>query len=118
FRAVAERWTAHFADLGDVPVRVPGADEEQPAGLVLAVHLADMVVHRWDLAAAVDHPLDVPGPLLAAARAVGAVATAPSSPLVGAGRAYAPALPATAADPPLAALLRRYGRDPRWRPPS
>lgn len=118
FRAVAARWLAHFTQQGEGPVRVPGTGEERPAALVVAVHVADMVVHRWDLAAALGRTSVVPGPLLEAAQAVGAVATAPSSPLVGAGRAYEPALPPEAGDPPLASLLRRYGRDPGWRPGS
>lgn len=115
FDAVAAQWITFFSNRGGRKVHVPSQDSEQEVHLVLAVHLADMVIHRWDLGAACGREIDVPASLLEAAEAVAELATATGSPLVGDGRAYQPALPQTPKDQPLDSLVRRYGRDPRWR---
>ncbi|SHK75965.1 TIGR03086 family protein [Pseudonocardia thermophila] len=115
FGLAADRWLAFFTGRTD-PVLVPSSQTEQSVRTVLTVHLADMVIHRWDLLTSLGREARVPEDLLVASEAVAVRATDPRSPLVGEGRAYRPALPADPGDDRIAALVRRYGRDPHWRP--
>jgi uncharacterized protein (TIGR03086 family) len=84
---------------------------ELPPALAAAACALDAAVHAWDVAVATGQPT----PLTAAlAEQLMPAARATAEPLRG--FAYAPALPAHAADDPAAALLRYLGRDPRWTP--
>jgi uncharacterized protein (TIGR03086 family) len=111
FTASADRWLEAFQRAG-AAVLVPGLNREVATGRVLAVHFVDMLVHRWDLARAVGRSCPVPASLVAAAWPIAAESTAPGSPLVGAGRAYAPRVPGdfSAFDQVIALL----GRNPAW----
>ncbi|GII80940.1 TIGR03086 family protein [Sphaerisporangium rufum] len=117
FKVVAGRWLGYFAGRATSTVFIPSLRSRQSTRTVLAVHLADMVVHRWDLAAALGQELEPPDELLQAAQAVATFVTDPAGPLVGEDRAYRAALPEVGGDRPIDALIRRYGRDPRWRAP-
>ncbi|MBW8487232.1 TIGR03086 family metal-binding protein [Actinomadura parmotrematis] len=116
FARIAARWSAALQRTGptlDLPNRGP-----VPTDWVLGVHTVDMLVHRWDLARALDLPLPVPAALAAAALPLARASTAPGSPLNQPGGAYLPpvdAAPATSTMDTIAALL---GRDPRWTPPG
>jgi hypothetical protein len=78
----------------------------------LAVHFVDMLAHRWDLARAVGRPCSVPARLVEAARPIAAEVTAPGSPLVGAGRAYAPRMPGNFSS--FDQVIALLGRNPAW----
>lgn len=113
FTAGADRWLEAFQRAGDA-VFVPALNRQVATEHVLAVHFVDMLVRRWDLARAAGRPCPVPARLVAAARPIAAGSTAPGSPLVGAGRAYAPRVPGNfSAFDQVVALL---GRDPAGRP--
>ncbi|KAA0019394.1 hypothetical protein [Antrihabitans cavernicola] len=81
---------------------------------VVGIHLVDMIVHRWDLAAATGRTLVVPESLLEVALPIARVITLPGSPLNGPGGVYNPPLPDEQEQAPMEALLRLLGRDPRW----
>jgi hypothetical protein len=72
---------------------VPKMGVDLPSEVVLSVHFADMVVHRWDLATAVGSSSLVPASLIEKAEEVAAVVTASGSPLVGPDGVYRAALP-------------------------
>jgi uncharacterized protein (TIGR03086 family) len=111
FIVSADRWLEAFQRAG-AAVFVPRLSREVATERVLAVHFVDMLVHRWDIARAVGRPCPVPASLAEAARPIAAESTAPGSPLVGAGRAYAPRVPGEfGAFDQVIALL---GRDPAW----
>ena len=111
FPGVVAAWLDFFARAPE-SVRVPTLGAELPTELVLATHVADMVVHRWDLAAALGRPTGTPEDVVVAARATADLVTAEGSPLVG--TAYRAALPTTGSDTPEEQLLRTFGRDPGW----
>ncbi len=113
FEAGCDRWLEYFAT-APARVHIPSFGADVPVERVLAVHFADMIVHRWDLAAALGVPCDVDPRLLERADAVADFATAADSPLVGEAAAYRPALPADPNATPLQNLVRRYGRDHQW----
>ena len=113
FSRVASLWTAFF-DSAPAEVEVPKLNSVLPTDIVLATHAADMLVHRWDVAAALGRAISTPIDLVEYAHGVADVVTAQGSPLVGPGAAYEVALPEVDGDEPFDALLRRFGRDPRW----
>ena len=111
FAASAGRWLDALQRAGAATF-VPRLNRDMATSRVLSVHFVDMLVHRWDLTRAVGRPCPVPDRLIEAARPVAAEITAPGSPLVGAGRAYAPRLTGNfSATDQVVALL---GRDPAW----
>lgn len=115
FEAIADRWRAFFDSAGDT-VRVPKLSADLPAQSVLATHAADMLIHRWDLAAARGETLSTPADLLERAHSVADFVTAEGSPLVGPGGVYKPALAPVQGGDSFEALLRKYGRNPKWAP--
>jgi uncharacterized protein (TIGR03086 family) len=117
WRLVVDDWLEFFESAED-QVWIPKMNESLPAHQVLSVHFADMVVHRWDLMKAIGAPCETPVELLDAAAPVAELVTSEASPLVGPGGVYGPALAPDRADSPLDMLVRRYGRDPHWRPPA
>jgi uncharacterized protein (TIGR03086 family) len=117
FEAVVERWLDFF-QAAPATVMVPKMSASLPTEMVLATHATDMVVHRWDLSSAVARPIATPEDLLEEAHKVADFVTAEGSSLVGPGGVYKAALPATESDGTLDALVRKFGRDPNWRPRS
>lgn len=112
FSAIVGRWIAFFEHAAERNSRVPKMGADIPSAVILSVHLADMVVHRWDLTTAVGAACPVPTDLFGAVEVAGVV-TAPGSGLVGPDGVYEPSLDA---DPraPLENLVRQYGRNHRW----
>jgi uncharacterized protein (TIGR03086 family) len=113
FSTIAARWIAFFEPMTGRAVRVPKMGVDIPADIVLSVHLADMVVHRWDLTTAIGSPCPVPGELLDAAAEVAEITTASASPLVGPAGVYKPSLGSDPQATRLENLVRQYGRDHR-----
>lgn len=114
FTEIVDRWLSFFAEMRGSLVRVPQVETSLPSELVLSVHFADMLVHRWDLAASLGVECDTDARLLDRAVAVAEVVTNPERGLVGDGGVYAPALPHDPAVTPLENLVRMYGRDHRF----
>ena len=116
FCRIAARWVAFFDTTMGRAVRIPKMGADIPSEIMLSVHLADMVVHRWDLTSAIGSPCPVPEALLDAAAEVAEVATANGGPLVGPDGVYMPALGPDPKGTRLENLVRQYGRDHRrWR---
>lgn len=114
FTPIAARWLEFFAGKSGAAVLVPKMGAELPAGIVLAAHFADMVIHRWDLAVALGQPCPTDAALVTAATTVAQTMTAPGSPLVGDGGVYGPSLAPVSAASGLDNLVRMYGRDHMW----
>ncbi len=74
-----------------------------------------MLVHRWDLARALERPYAAPSVLTRAALPIARTMTGPGSGLNGPGGVYKPPLPEDPALDPVANLAALLGRDPRWR---
>lgn len=111
FPSVVLDWLTFAGDAGDT-IFIPKMGGALPADMVLSTHFVDMLVHRWDLAAALGKATGTTPALLVPAHQIADVITAPGSPLVGV--AYQPALPPAAEDSSEDALVRKLGRDPRW----
>lgn len=60
FSTVANRRIAFFEPAVDRTVCVERMESEIPSEVVLSVHFADMVIHRWDLTTAIESPCPVP----------------------------------------------------------
>jgi uncharacterized protein (TIGR03086 family) len=112
----ADRWLDFMQAAGD-DVYVPKMGTKVTLEQLVAVHFADMLIHRWDLAAATGQPCETPEVLLAAANQIADLVTSPGSPLVGPNGVYRPALTEDSTATPLENLVRRYGRDHAWRAP-
>jgi uncharacterized protein (TIGR03086 family) len=111
FISSADRWLEAFHQAHAVTF-VPRLDREVPTERVLAVHFVDMLTHRWDLSRATGRPCPVPARLIEAALPIVAEVTAPGSPLVGVGRAYAPRLAGSYSA--FDQVIALTGRDPAW----
>ena len=114
FSTIIDRWVAFFEPTAERNVRVPKIGADIPSSVVLSVHFADMVVHRWDLTTAIGAACPVPKELFDAAAEVAGVVTAPRSGLVGPDGVYKPSLEADPTATPLENLVRQYGRNHRW----
>jgi uncharacterized protein (TIGR03086 family) len=113
FARVGARWLAAMEGTGaTVPLPKRGPI---PTERVLAVHFVDMLVHRWDLARALDRPCPVPGRLTAVALPLARTATGPGSALNGPDGVYAPRLAEDPGRPDMDNLAALLGRDPLWR---
>ncbi|WP_019928859.1 TIGR03086 family metal-binding protein [Nocardia sp. BMG111209] len=112
FARVGGRWLAAMERTGDtVPLPDRGA---VPVDRVLSIHVVDMLVHRWDIARALDRPCPVPDRLTAAALPMARVATAAGSPLNGPDGVYAARLAEDPDRPAMDNIAALLGRDPRW----
>ncbi|MFI0451370.1 TIGR03086 family metal-binding protein [Actinomadura sp. 6N118] len=114
FARIAARWTAALQTTGptlDLPSRGPVSTE-----WVLGVHTVDMLVHRWDLASALQTPLTVPAALAQAALPLARANTAPGSPLNQPGGAYRPSFAEDPANSVMDTIVALLGRNPRWTP--
>jgi hypothetical protein len=114
FTAIVDRWIAFFEPTAERSVRVPKMAADIPSAVILSVHFADMVVHRWDLTTAIGAACPVPTDLFDAVVEVAGVVTAPGSGLVGPDGVYEPSLDADPTATPLENLVRQYGRNHRW----
>ncbi|MFI6519823.1 hypothetical protein ACIBF1_29980 [Spirillospora sp. NPDC050679] len=116
FARIAARWSVALQSTGptlDLPSRGPVS-----TSWVLGVHVVDMLVHRWDLARALQVPLTVPTALERAALPLARANTAPGSRLNQPGGAYRPPFDAAPTGSAMDAIAALLGRDPRWAPPS
>jgi uncharacterized protein (TIGR03086 family) len=116
FARIAARWTVAVEQTGeilDLPRMGP-----QPTQRILGIHAVDMLVHRWDLARALQLPLAVPAGLAEAALPLARANTAPGSPLNGPGGAYRPPVAEQPTDSTMDRIVALLGRDPRWTRPD
>lgn len=114
FARISARWTVALQATGpnlDLPSRGPVSTE-----WVLGVHTVDMLVHRWDLASALQTPLTVPATLAEAALPLARANTAPGSPLNQPGGAYRPPFAKDPANSVMDTIVALLGRNPRWTP--
>ncbi|WP_433467411.1 maleylpyruvate isomerase family mycothiol-dependent enzyme [Spirillospora sp. CA-128828] len=114
FARIAARWTAALQATGpnlNLPSREPVSTE-----WVLGVHTVDMLVHRWDLASALQTPLTVPATLAEAALPLARANTAPGSPLNRPGGAYRPPFAEDPANSVMGTIVALLGRNPQWTP--
>lgn len=107
-RAVAA-WRDPAAWQGEIDL---GGGMTMPAEAVVAMNLAELVLHAWDVAAATGRRLEVDDET---ARTVLA-AVEEGAELMREYGGFAAALPADDDMPPLERALRLSGRDPHWRP--
>ncbi|WP_227982859.1 maleylpyruvate isomerase family mycothiol-dependent enzyme [Nocardia spumae] len=113
FAHVCARWVAAVEQSGEIvvlPQAGPLAAEQ-----VLAVHLVDMLTHRWDIARALRRDCPVPARLLETALPIARSITAPGSRLNGPGGVYSARLAEDESRPVLDTVVALLGRDPRWR---
>lgn len=111
--------TAAFADAPlDSQLALPefGEGAVLPAALAICAHFVDLVVHAWDVAAAIGVPWQPDDELLAAAITVsGMVSTDPAT--RGPGLAFGPVAAETdSATDSKDRFLTLLGRSPGWRP--
>ncbi|KAB2388872.1 TIGR03086 family protein [Actinomadura montaniterrae] len=112
FARIAARWMAALEKTGqtvEIPWRGPTSTE-----WVLGVHVVDMLVHRWDLASALQTPLVVPARLAEAALPLARANTAPGSPLNGPGGAYRQPFAEDPTNSVMDNIVALLGRNPRW----
>jgi uncharacterized protein (TIGR03086 family) len=95
----------------NIPWRGP-----EPTARVLGIHVVDMLVHRWDLARALETSPAVPAGLAEAVLPLARANTAPGSPLNGPGGVYRPPVAEDPANSPMDTIVALLGRDPRWSP--
>jgi hypothetical protein len=112
FAAITARWILALAQAGPM-LMVPKARAAIATDQVRAIHLVDMLVHRWDLTTAIDRNSEIESVLADTALPIARPITAPTNPFGLVGLVYAAAErenPARLIDN-LAALL---GRHPDW----
>ena len=107
----AARWLVALEQAGEL-VHVPMLGREVPVERVLAAHLVDMLVHRWDLLTALGRECDTPDELTRVALPIARSLTGPESPLSGPGGVYAPPLPEDPERSPIQNLVALLGRNP------
>jgi uncharacterized protein (TIGR03086 family) len=109
-RAATAAWAAIDPAAESVSTPLPPFPTMAPE-LAAATCALDAAIHAWDIAVATGQPSPLTAELAGHLRPA---ADATAEPLRG--FAYAPALPAQAADDPAATLLRYLGRNPEWTP--
>lgn len=109
-RAATAAWASVDPGAESVPTPLPPVPAMTP-DLAAAACALDAAIHAWDIAVATGQPSPLTADLAAQLQPA---ADATVEPLRG--FAYAPALPAQAADDPVATLLRYLGRNPDWQP--
>lgn len=113
FARITARWTATFEQVGPT-MNHPRKGQQLSTEWVLGVHFVDMLVHRWDLASALNASLAVPARLTAAALPLAQANTAPGSPLNGPGGEYRQPVAQESADSTMDTIVALLGRNPRW----
>ncbi|NDU72959.1 TIGR03086 family protein [Actinomadura sp. DSM 109109] len=83
-----------------------------PAAPAIGFHLVDLVVHAWDVAAAIGAAWEPDGDLVEASLRIAAVVPEEGR---GPGDAFAPSVPSADGAEPRERLLALLGRDPSWR---
>ncbi|TDD82426.1 TIGR03086 family protein [Actinomadura darangshiensis] len=83
-----------------------------PTSLAISFHFVDLVVHAWDVAAAIGAPWEPSDELVAASLKVAAIVPADGR---GPGDSFAPSVPSADGATPGNHLLALLGRDPAWR---
>lgn len=118
---VAARWAVTVSALSAAleeldPTRLAAleAAADTTLGRLLPALTTDVLVHTWDLAAAVGAPRDLDAELCTSALA--RVAAQPDA-YVGSGR-FGPPVPVAEDAEPFERLVGRLGRDPYWSPPG
>ncbi|NKZ05638.1 TIGR03086 family protein [Actinomadura latina] len=102
-----------FADTAlDADLALPELGGRFPAALAVSFHLVDLVVHAWDVAAAIGVPWEPADDLVEASLKVAALVPEASR---GPGESFAATLPAPDGAAPKDRLLTLLGRDPSWR---
>ncbi|GGO70026.1 TIGR03086 family metal-binding protein [Nonomuraea cavernae] len=116
FAQAIARWKAAFGQPGmlDQEVYVPKYQKRYLGQEILWVHLADMLVHHWDISKAIAVAPDLPAALVAVALPV-AQALPVDGPLRGAGSTYAPPVDVPPNASPGDLLVAALGRSPAWR---
>ncbi|MFB4308057.1 TIGR03086 family metal-binding protein [Actinomadura sp. GTD37] len=112
-RASADLVTRAFADLSlDAELALPELGGRFPAALAVSFHLVDLVVHAWDVAAAIGVPWEPADDLVAASLKVAALVPEAGR---GPGASFGPPVPAADGAAGRDGLLALLGRDPAWR---
>ncbi|MGW4365661.1 TIGR03086 family metal-binding protein [Nocardia takedensis] len=115
FGPAVERWIEAFRGRpADEQIHVPKFGAGAPAGQILRVHFADMLVHRWDLGRALGVDPALPEDLVAVALPI-AAAVPDRGPLRGP-KGYAPSVAVPADASPVDRLVAALGRSPSWSP--
>lgn len=116
FAQAVSRWCEAFRGRPDDQlVHIPKFDSKSPVGLLLRLHFADMLVHRWDLAKALGIAPELPADLVAVALPI-AAAVPDDGPLRGP-KGYAKPVPVAAESTPEDQLVAAFGRSPAWPAP-
>lgn len=115
FSLIGARWIAAVQQAGD-EIEVPKAGGFVRTSRVIDIHFVDMLVHRWDLAKALQLDCHVPALLTDLALPIGRSITGPGTALNGPGGVYNP--PHLEGDTlaPIDNLAALLGRDPRRAP--
>ncbi|GLY91800.1 maleylpyruvate isomerase family mycothiol-dependent enzyme [Actinoallomurus iriomotensis] len=116
FARITARWLAAAERTGPT-LNLPGRGPT-PTDRVLGIHFVDMLVHRWDLAAALRTALVVPERLTDAALPLARANTAPGSALNGPGGVYDRPVAEDPGGSAMDAVVALLGRNPRWSPPD
>lgn len=109
-QAATAAWASVDPGAESVPTPLPPVPAMTPE-LAAAACALDAAIHAWDIAVATGQPSPLTADLAAQLQPAADAIVEPLR-----GFAYAPALPAQAADGPVATLLRYLGRNPDWQP--
>lgn len=108
----AELVTRAFAGVAlDAELALPELGGRFPAALAVGFHLVDLVVHAWDVAAAIGVPWEPADDLVETSLKVAALVPEESR---GPGESFAAPLPSADGAAPKERLLTLLGRDPAW----
>jgi uncharacterized protein (TIGR03086 family) len=117
-KASADLVTRAFADVAlDAELVLPEIRDGGafPASLAVSFHFVDLVVHAWDVAAAIGVPWEPSEDLVAASLKVAAIVPEDGREP---GESFAPSVPSPDGARPGDRLLRMLGRSPEWRRPG
>lgn len=113
FARSADRVVTAFENAHE-PFPLPQIGATFPAAQAISFHLLDYVVHAWDVAASIGHPIKIEDDLVLAVQEI-ADREAPDGPRRHRpGASFSPAIPASADATPLDRLLTMLGRSPRY----
>jgi uncharacterized protein (TIGR03086 family) len=113
FAAITARWILALAAAGPM-LMVPKARATIATDQVRAIHLVDMLVHRWDLAKATDRDSEIESVLADTALPIARSITAPTNPYGLVGFAYATPKAEKPDRRPIDNLAALLGRNPDW----
>ncbi len=113
FAQAVSRWCEAFKGCSEGQlVYIPKFDSASPVGLLLRLHFADMLVHRWDLTKALGIAPELPADLVAVALPI-AAAVPEDGPLRGL-KGYAKPVSVPVESTPEDQLVAAFGRSPSW----